>query len=344
MQVAYIGNFEPPHSTENHVARALENNGHKVTRLQENSRRLWDHIGEDAVAWKSDVDFVLWTRTGWDYTACGYGSQYEAMALQHRFVTRMIKMGVPTVAYHLDLFWGLNPARVAILDEPFFFCDLVCTADGGHQPEFEAKGINHVWFPPGVSRAECEPGMFRDEFHSPIAFVGNWAGEYHPESKHRFELVQWLQQNYARDCAFWPQRGQNAVRGNNLRDLYASVNVVVGDSCFAGQIPNYWSDRIPETLGRGGFLVHPDVPGLAEQFPGSLPMLWPAGDWEALRDQINHALAIGPGVRREEATAARQHVLATATYEVRMDQLVKTMQDLDLLTAPPKPKTTKKVK
>lgn len=74
---------------------------------------------------------------------------------------------------------------------------------------------------------------------------------------------------------------------------------MIGDSCFAGSPKGayYWSDRIPETLGRGGFLIHPYVDGLGRQFnllehdepvtydAGHLAV-WDAGDWEALGDLI----------------------------------------------------------
>lgn len=340
MRVLQIGNFQPgvtdPWSTETHLKRALEYNGHEVEAAQEDLDGLWSRLANQE--WADSWDFVLWTRTGWDYTSPEHGryeSQAEALLLQYRFLSRMKKLGVPVVAYHLDLFFGLNPARVAVLDEPFGQCDLVVTADGGHQAEFEAKGINHLWFPPAVSLAECEPGMFRDEFHSPIAFVGNWTGDYHRESAHRHELVQWLQTNYARDCAFWPPRGHTRqIRGADLRDLYASVDVVVGDSCFAGQIPNYWSDRIPETLGRGGFLIHPDVPGLEKQFTidsGNVDLtVWEAGDWEELGMQIENSLS-HPDARREIARHGRQTVIEKHTYERRMEELVYLLIDRELL-------------
>jgi spore maturation protein CgeB len=43
--------------------------------------------------------------------------------------------------------------------------------------------------------------------------------------------------------------------------------VVVGDTLCPGfSYPGYWSDRVYETLGRGGFLVHPRIAGLERQF------------------------------------------------------------------------------
>lgn len=329
MRILYIGNFEPPHSTENHVKRALEANGHHVDDVQENEPGAWRQMAKGA--FPPDLDFIMWTRTGWDYSKLLYQNDYEARALQSQMLITAARLRIPTVAYHLDLFFGLGAKRVAVLDEPFFQCDVVITADGGHPVEFAARGINHTWFPPAVSEAECEPGMFRDEFRSPIAFVGSWQGGYHSEHAHRQELVQWLQANYARDCAFWPRPGHPAIRGADLRDLYASVDVVVGDSCFAGKVANYWSDRIPETLGRGGFLLHPYVEGLDDAFPVALPWTWRAGDWGDLGSQIEDALAMSRESRARRTGEARDYVLQRHTYEVRMRQLVALLQERELL-------------
>lgn len=325
MRFAYVGNFEPEHSTENHVASALENNGHEVTRLQENLDGAFD----EAAFACADHDVLLWTRTGWDWGRI-YGSDDLAFNAQRRMLRMAKATGTPVVGYHLDLWFGLN--REHQLAEPFFQSDLVITADGGHQDEFAKRGINHVWFPPGVSRAECEPGMFRDRFHSKLAFVGSWQGHYHQEHQHRFELVAWLRKNFRRDCAFWPMEGQPAVRGSDLRDLYASVDLVVGDSCFAGAGPGYyWSDRIPETLGRGGILLHPEVQGLRESFHGWPPALWHAGDWDGLGALIANMLASDSRYLKDIRETRRREVLEHHTYERRMVQLVDLLHERNLL-------------
>lgn len=328
LRVAQIGNFGPEHSTENHLHRALLNNGHLATKAQENVRGAFDLASRQL----DGLDLILWTRTGWDWPFI-YGPGGDTIALQAQalMLARAKIAGVPIVAFHLDRWWDLN--REHQLDEPFFQCDIVITADGGNQERFAAKGINHVWFPPGVSRDECEPGMFRDEFHSKLAFVGSWQGGYHQEHQHRFELVAWLRKNFRRDCAFWPKEGRPAVRGQDLRDLYASVDVVVGDSCFAGSTKGayYWSDRIPETIGRGGYLLHPWVEGLQGQFTTACHMgTWTAGDWDGLGNAIEWALT-HPDDRRAVARQGREHVLQHHTYEVRVQQLVDLLNERNLL-------------
>lgn len=324
---AYLGNFNPPHSTEQHVARALENNGYTVERLQESEPDVWRLMAKGE--WPVGTDVVLWTRTGWDWPSLGL-SRDEALDLQQEFLERARSFGVPTVGFHLDRWWGLN-REGQVHEEPFFRVDLLITADGGHDEQWSTAGVRHVWLPPGVSRDECTPGHFRSEMASPVGFVGSWRPGYHAEWKHRADLVAWLQRTYRHRVRFWPRRGQPAVRGEALRDLYASVKVVVGDSCLAGHQHHYWSDRIPETLGRGGFLVHPYVLGIEDHFDCERHLrCWPLGDWSELRRLIDYHLRYDEE-RRAVAAAGREHVLAHHTYEVRMDQLVGEMRDRHLL-------------
>jgi hypothetical protein len=180
--------------------------------------------------------------------------------------------------------------------------------------------------PPGVSEFECGGGTSRPELASPVAFVGSWQGGYHVEHAHRQQLVKWLQRN-RQDCVFWPKLRQHAVRGEALRDLYASVDVLVGDSCFAGRIANYHSDRIPETLGRGGFLLHPAVEGVTDgtlYTDGEHLRTWRVGDWEALRYLIDHYTA-HPDEARQIGEQGRRHVLENHTYTRRMGQLLELL-------------------
>lgn len=325
MKLAYIGNVGPgsaPHSTENEVRKALEHLGVAVVPLHE-QRFDWT-----AGAVPADVDVVLWTHTH------GFAPP-KTHGHQTRFLDALRDRGLPTVSYHLDLWWGLSRQH-QVAEEPFFRTDLVCTADGGHDAQWEAAGVNHVWFPPAVSELECVPGAPRDEYRSEIAFVGTWMPGYHPESTHRAQLVDWLRDTYGDRCAFWPKPGQPALRGEDLRDLYASVKVVVGDSCLAGQITHYSSDRVPETIGRGALLVHPHVEGVTDgtlYTDGEHLLCWPAGDWDALANTIDAALA-DDGMRQQVTTWGRNHVLWAHTYTVRMKQLIKLLHDRGHLDRP----------
>lgn len=321
MLIGYRGNFKPAHSTENEVRRALQHLGHEVTLLQ-----------EDETSWLStidacrDADLFLWTQT--------YGLAHTWSNDDADTALRVLRDRLPTVGYHLDRWWGLT-RQDQIQTEPFFRVGLLCTADGGHDQQWADAGINHRWFPPAVSEFECEPGTPRDEYRSDIAFVGSWQGHYHREWGHRSALINFLHRTYRRRVAFHP-RGP-AVRGADLRDLYASVKVVIGDSCLVPHWPSgdpmtrYWSDRVPETIGRGAFLLHPYVEGLPEKYPpGAGLALWALGDWNGLRREIDYWVANDED-RAAVAKAGQAHVLREHTYTVRMRQLLDLLQQEGML-------------
>lgn len=309
MRVAYFGNFDPVHSTENEVRKALGYVGADVVCLQENDPTVFRRLG----AVVGDFDLVLWTRTGWQ-PPVPHDDQRSMLAAAE-------SAGVPTVGFHLDRWWGLG-REAQVASEPFFRCSLVITADGGHDDEFAAAGVNHRWMPPGVSADECHPGRPTDEFRSDLAFVGSWRPGYHEEWTHRPALIRWLRDTYGDRVKFWPVEGQPAIRGAALRDLYASTKVLIGDSCLAGGATRYWSDRIPETLGRGGFLLHPEVEGLDEHFtPGQHLDTWPLFDWDALAAKIDHYLTQDEE-RSAIAAQGRSHVLEHHTYTVRARQIL----------------------
>jgi hypothetical protein len=329
LRIAYVGNFQPEHSTENHVRQAAERVGHTVIELQENTAGTWDLLRTEPE--QLGADLLLWTRTGWDWPAMTGWSWEQATQYQADALDALRAAGVPSVGFHLDRWWGLD-REAQVYDEPFFGCDLVCTADGGHQAEWEAADVNHHWLPPGVLLAECERQPSANAHAEPIVWVGSWQ-RYHAEwLPYRRELVQGLRRRYRRQFGIYPRRGQG-LRGEKLTDLYAATKVVVGDSCLAGGATHYWSDRIPETLGRGGLLLHPEVEGLDEHYtPGEHLLTYELGDWDGLHRLIDWVLANpeqADVIRRE----GRHHVMAHHTYEVRVQQLVQLATDQGLLPA-----------
>lgn len=312
MRWALLGNMIPPHSTENEWAAAIRDNGYDLDLFQEGDAELL----LDLTMRVEDYDVIAWVRTKSLADQVGHDAQ-------RRLIDTCAAAGIPLVGLHLDLWWGLRRQH-EIATEPFFRVETLFTADGGHDRAWERAGVHHVWAPPAVSRFECEPGTARDEYRSDIAFVGSWAGGYHREWPHRRRLVRWLERTFPGRVRLWPRPGEPAVRGDALRDLYASVDVLVGDSCLVGSAGSYISDRVPETLGRGGFLIHPHVDGVTDgplYTTGVHLDTWPLGDFDALHDRIVHALD-EPEWRRGVAEAGRAHVLATATYSVRIRQVV----------------------
>ena len=318
MHVLLIADLGVDFTTGSHLKRALELNGHTVTGVNERPH-VWSDLDPH-----SDYDFVLWNSTP------GYAPP-ETFEYQQAFLARCRDYGCPVVYYHLDLYWGLPQREQWIKERPAFQgfgCDLYATADGGHDEQWADAGLDHVWFPPGVLEADCTPGVFREEYASDVAFVGSWNG-YHRESVHRMELVGHLKSRWGSHVRFWPKRGQPSIRGQDLNDLYASTKVVVGDSCLVPRLKRYWSDRVPETTGRGGHLLHPWVEGLSEFHPHV--QTWEPGNWAMLDATIEGALDDSDGKAANLRAASQAVTLKFNTYEVRMRRLVDAMNEKGLL-------------
>lgn len=327
MRIALLGNFRPPYSTENDYARAWENNGHEVIRMQEGDpNELYDLMDHHFY----DVDLVVWTRT--EDLAAKNGE-----VLQWRLLAEARRRRVPIIGVHLDRWWGLGRERL-IQTDPFFRVDLLFTADGGHDEQWQNAGVEHQWLLPGVSERWCHPGSPREQYTSDIAFVGGWQGGYHKEAQHRHDLVNWLDKTYGDRVKFWPKRGEHAVRGEALNDLYWSTKVVVGDSCLLPGDTNYCSDRIPETCGRGGYLLHPSVEGIIGPDQGAFWErngfgcdYWTFGDWNELKYRIDAELEI-PSLSLDEFRCQRILFIRDAhTYEKRVPQIIDICKERGLL-------------
>lgn len=309
-RILFRGNFQPDlppeipaWSTEHHVALSLESLGHEVVRVQENTVD-WS----ETVRLAASCDLFLWTCT---YSYAHVWDQAKA----HRAVNTLNNL-LPTAMVHLDKWFDLD-RESQLQTEPWTKLQYLFTADGGNQDRFAALGINHFWMPPAVYAGETHYGTPRADFTSDIAFVGSWRGHYHKEWRHRMAMLSFVRRTFPRRVKFWPQNG--AIRGQDLNDLYASVKVLIGDSCLTGGRGHYFSDRIPETLGRGGFLIHPEVGGVMPELftPGEHLGAYKLYDWSGLRNTILRYL--NDDVERERVRhAGHEHVKAHHTYAHRM--------------------------
>jgi hypothetical protein len=317
VDLTYIGNFGPPHSTENDILWTLTDMGHEVTTVQEGVNEQYDAL-LDQLRWRTSVpDAILWTRTS-DL------SHQNGAERQWQMLTMADRRKVPTVGIHLDRWWGLA-RQPAIHTQPFFRVKHLFTADGGHGAAFAAAYVNHKWMPPAIAKKNCGIGTRRPELASDIAFVGSWRPGYHPEWQHRAQLVDFLHNTYRDRVKFWPKPNQPAIRGDDLKDLYASATVVVGDSCLVpdgdgGPMTRYCSDRIPETLGRGGLLIHPSVRGIDQLFRYQLT--WNLGDWDGLKAVIDDALDSSDMSRAYRAEQV-DYITRNHTYHNRLERVLR---------------------
>lgn len=309
LHVAYIGNYQHPWCTEVHLAREMEGLGHRVTRLQEppggaGGERFVEHVVEYCE--RNRPDLLMFTRT--------WGLPRSATAAWRR----VERAGVVTCSYHLDLYVGLVRQR-GVRSDPFWTTQWVFTPDGDPKSEnwFTRAGINHQWSPPAVVSDECVPGTPRPEFDYDVVFVGSYA--YHQEWPWRPQLIDHLAQRYGdRFRRFGAGMPDAPTRGQDLNDLYASAKVVVGDSlCLPGHV-NYWSDRPYETVGRGGFLLMPNVPGLDRHFnDGQHLAFYEYGNLDLLDKTVDYYLD-RPDARERIAREGQAHVRDHHTYRHRL--------------------------
>jgi FkbM family methyltransferase len=245
LTVAYLGNFRHSFCTEVHVAASLEILGHKVVRLQEDET-AWATIPATVEA--KGAQLFMWTRT-WP------SEKSEALPV----LEALRKLGVPSAFFHLDRWHGLDREH-QVHDQPFAYCDVIFSPNDS--PKWREDGFNHFWLPPGVYGPECEPVPPNPRrWPYDVVFVGSHPYP-HPEwAKYRSDLLSAFSRAFRGRFGILPRRG-TPIRGRDLQELYATVPVVLGDSCLAGASTRYWSDRVPETLGRGGLLIHPMVDGM----------------------------------------------------------------------------------
>lgn len=236
MRISIIGKFSKLHDEE-YIARSFEELGVEVQRLDERllSNQLLGLLEE------FNPDYVLWAKL----------MVTEASKIREALKKRK------TVCWVFDLYWGYD-REYRLKTHPAFTADYIFTTDGGNDDKFKSIGINHKCVRQGIYKPECfvVKGTPKDT----VIFVGS----DNILNSDRQKKLSFLEQEYRDKFKWYGRLNTNEVRGTDLNELYANNKIVVGDSVYS---PYYWSNRIVETLGRGGFLIHRDVEGLKEEYP-----------------------------------------------------------------------------
>jgi len=306
MKITFLGNFEVDYSSETHHANTLEKLGHEVTRLQER---------EPIEPFIELPDIFIWVHT--------HNWQTPGMDL---LVKRLKKEHVPIVSYHLDLWFGLDRQR-DLEDDPFYklidywFVTDKLMADWLN----EYTKVKGFYLPAGVYEPECE--MFPKLTNREVVFVGSKG--YHPEWPYRPQLLNWLEDTYGNRFEHYSGE-QEAIclkRGWELNQLYADTKVVVGDSlCLNFDYPYYWSDRVYETLGRGGFLIMPYIKGLDDTFEdGKHMVFYEFGDFDDLKKKIDFYLENDDAreyIRKQGHELVKNHHTYTNRWQTILDEVL----------------------
>lgn len=309
MRVVFLGNFGVDFSSESHHAKSLEGLGCEVIRLQE-GQASGEQVLEAALPAKGQrAELFVWVHThGWQTPGRNMVEVLNELKLSD----------VTTATYHLDLWFGLKRQADLMNDEFYQHIGHFFTVDKQMADWLNANTpVRGHYLPPGVFGEEC----YMTQPSTPdrpldVVFVGSRG--YHPEWQYRPQLIDWLRATYGNRFHHFGGDGLRVVRGAALNQVYADAKVVVGDStCINFEYPYYWSDRVPETLGRGGFLIHPYIVGMGDHFEDDVHLkYYQYGDFEQLKGLIDYFLK-----NKEEREAIRvqghYHVKDKHTYKHR---------------------------
>lgn len=307
LTISFLGNFNVPYSSESHHAATLESMGHKIVRLQEGVHTS-DTIYQRALR----SDLFIWIHThGWETQ--GKMSMTEVL---HQLKAQ----GVPSMTYHLDLWLGLRRQRELSNFPAYKDIDYFFTVDSRMADWFNTKTkVKGIYLPAGVFDQEAvyTPQTLTKD----VIFVGS--KRYHAEWPYRPKLLEWLKRTYGKRFEHWGGDGLGLKRGQDLNDLYASSKVVVGDTlCIGFKYPDYWSDRVYETLGRGGFIIHPHVAGMEREFKdGEHLVFYNYNNFRQLKEKIDYYLE-NDEARERIRLAGHQFVKENYTYKHRWQYIL----------------------
>jgi hypothetical protein len=229
-------------------------------------------------------DLFVWVHThGWE----------TAGQDRVNILERLREVGVPTMTYHLDLWFGLK--RQHDLEKDLFYKQV------GHF--FATDKLMADWFnentavkghflPAGVFGEECYVHPDYDgTFNYDVIFVGSKG--YHPEYPYRPELINFLRETYGERFLHVGGDGDTGtIRGDALNRIYARSKIAIGDTLNINfNYPYYSSDRLFESTGRGGFTIYPNIVGLDAFFEDKKEIVfYEHGNLNDLKTKIDYYL------------------------------------------------------
>ena len=285
MKFVLYGNFSVDYCSEVHHANSLESLGHEVLRLQETTitteQVLTESLKSDGLIWIHSHGFVN-------------------IGMPMRDVLNKLKQAnIPTIAYHLDLYMGIERWR-DYETSPYMHVEYFFTVDKLMADYFnERTPVKGRYMPAGVFDKECvmlEPEPVQYD----VIFVGSKG--YHHEWQYRPQLINWLRDTYgSRFLHVGGDGDTGTVRGMALNQIYANAKVAIGDTlCLNYNYPYYFSDRLYETTGRGGFIIHPYILGLEKEFTDGVHLrFYPFANFDFLKKTIDHYIDPANEAERE---------------------------------------------
>lgn len=308
LRIPFLGNFQISYTSETHHAKTLQAMGHRIVPLQE-PKATPREIREAC----RGADMFIWIHThGWRTP------QVEEL------LSEAVAKGIPVITYHLDLWKGLEREKDMGTDPYWRVLTDFFTVDPQMATYLtENTTIKGHYLPPAVFGPECymaEPTS--DQFD--VVFVGSYG--YHPEFPFRPKLIDWLKDTYGPRFRHYGGGGLPTVRGAELNQVYANARVAVGDTLSLNfDYPGYYSDRLFECPGRGGFQIFPRIQGITDHFIEDEEMVfYTHGDLDELKHKIDHYLA-DDEARETIRRAGHERTKKDHTYQHRWTTILNTL-------------------
>lgn len=330
MKILYIGNFTDEGSPLGYcpnaewISETFRELGHEVDGIDESSISTNQAI---KILKRKKYDMLL-TEEGRLKMDFLHDEDNDKDILKQMFAPVMLqarRRKIPVVAWLTNLFFNIMRREAQVRQNPIFKADIVFTTDGGHQKEFEAAGVNHVCLRQGIYQKEA---YIPDEkeltpMTTEIGFIGAIYDNIWP---YRKQLVDWLKDTYAEKFEQYGARGE--VRHHELNVLVNRLKIVVGDSVWS---PHYWSNRVYEIIGRGGFLIMPDIPGLEKEFtPYQHYIPYKMGNFKQLKEIIDYFLTHDKE-RNAIRMAGFEHCKKYHTYKHRVKKMLEILEERKII-------------
>ena len=324
MKILYIGNFTDKESPLGYcpnaewISETFRELGHKVYTANECELTTNQAI---ALLRKRKYDLLLTEEGRLKGDFLNHEGQ-EHDILKRSFapvMTRAKELGIPVVAWLTNIFYTIVRREAQIKQNPIFKANVVFTTDGGHQKEFEAAGVRHVLLRQGIYQKEAYIPKEKTPMEVEVGFIGAVYDNIWP---YRKELVDWLKHTYRSKFCHYGIRGE--IRHHELNVLVNSLKIVVGDSVYS---PEYWSNRVYEIIGRGGFLIMPDIPGLDKEFiPYQHYIPYKMGNFNQLKEIIDY-YSTHDEERNKIRLAGFEYCKANHTYLHRVKEMLRILKE-----------------
>tara|TARA_Y100001972_G_C7663845_1_gene335202 strand:+ start:2811 stop:3794 length:984 start_codon:yes stop_codon:yes gene_type:complete len=322
MVIGYIGKFEKIYD-EQGIALSLEKLGVKIVRIDQ--KIFWSNFQQTLDEIKSlNLDYLM-------------SPKWPVPHLNKLFLFCK-SHNIQTISYHPDGFYNYtedngphsiegndvfhgsrHDSLIGSNKNLIYKADYVFTPEGYANSSYREMGINHYVLRQGIHNSCCYKGI---PIYHPydVAFIGNDVGPYH---SYRKELTTFLTEKYGDKFLHLGRNNEHAVRMDNLNDLIASCKVIIGESI---QHPNYWSNRIYETIGRGGFCLHAYHEGIENEYSigKHFDVYYREEGFDKIKEKIDFWIQ-NDSLREKVANNGMNHTQKYHTLAHRASQLIQIL-------------------